>query len=94
MVHMQHQVRRIWSSRGPHSATMGSSQLPTVRVAVAQAEPVWLDLEGSVSKTNHLIADAANGGAKLVSFPEVWIPGYPAWLWYENNFLICEESGH
>ncbi|KAF1976933.1 putative nitrilase [Bimuria novae-zelandiae CBS 107.79] len=49
----------------------------TLRVAVTQAEPEWLDLQGSVAKTLRLIEEAAKGGAKLVSFPEVWIPGYP-----------------
>ncbi|KAL3454438.1 carbon-nitrogen hydrolase [Aspergillus insuetus] len=52
-----------------------------VRVAVTQAEPVWLDLEKTVEKTCTLIAEAAANGAQLVAFPECWIPGYPAWIW-------------
>jgi nitrilase len=28
-----------------------------------------------------LIAEAAEHGARLVSFPETWVPGYPEWLW-------------
>lgn len=55
--------------------------LNTVRVAVTQHEPVWLDLDATVKKTCDIIAEAARGGAKLVAFPEVWIPGYPAWIW-------------
>ncbi|KAH7329657.1 aliphatic nitrilase [Stachybotrys elegans] len=51
------------------------------RVAVVQAEPVWLDLEGTVGKTCGLIQEAAVGGAKLIAFPECWIPGYPSWIW-------------
>ena len=53
----------------------------TVRVAVTQAEPEWLDLNASVKKTCSLIEEAAGQGAKLISFPECWIPGYPAWVW-------------
>ncbi|KAF4551840.1 Arylacetonitrilase-like protein [Elsinoe fawcettii] len=53
----------------------------TIRVAVTQHEPVWLDLEGTVKKTISIIEEAAEAGAKLVSFPELWIPGYPAWIW-------------
>lgn len=53
----------------------------TVRVAVTQAEPEWLDLAESVTKTCQLIEEAAKGGALLVAFPECWIPGYPAWIW-------------
>ncbi|KAF4995939.1 hypothetical protein FGRMN_4793 [Fusarium graminum] len=52
-----------------------------VRVAVTQAEPGWLDLQGSVDKTCALIGEAAKGGAELLAFPECWITGYPAWIW-------------
>ncbi|KAF8849398.1 putative aliphatic nitrilase [Acephala macrosclerotiorum] len=61
---------------------MGSTTPPkTVRVAVTQAEPVWLDLDGTITKTIKLIGEAASDGAKIISFPECWIPGYPAWIW-------------
>lgn len=64
---------------------MGSSApTSTIRVAVTQHEPVWLDLEGTVAKTIAIIKQAAQEGAKLVAFPECWIPGYPAWIWYET----------
>jgi nitrilase len=60
------------------------SSLPspeTLRIAVTQAEPAWLDLDASVQKTCSLVEEAASNGAKLISFPECWIPGYPAWIW-------------
>lgn len=53
----------------------------TVRVAVTQFEPAWLDLQKSVEKTCRLIREAAENRAQLVAFPECWIPGYPAWIW-------------
>ncbi|KAI8635245.1 aliphatic nitrilase [Xylariaceae sp. FL1651] len=52
-----------------------------LRVAVTQAEPEWLDLNAAVDKTVKLITEAAANGARLVAFPEVWIPGYPGWIW-------------
>lgn len=52
-----------------------------VRVAVTQAEPAWLNLAAGVAKTCELIAEAAKNDAKLIAFPECWIPGYPCWIW-------------
>lgn len=59
----------------------GDQTTSTIKVAVTQAEPVWLDLQGTVDKTCKLIADAADNGAKLIAFPECWVPGYPCWIW-------------
>jgi nitrilase len=62
------------------------------RVAVTQAEPAWLDLAAGVTKTCKLISEAALHGAKLIAFPECWIPGYPCWIWYvrfESAKLYC-----
>ncbi|EJD42068.1 putative nitrilase [Auricularia subglabra TFB-10046 SS5] len=53
----------------------------TLRVAVTQAEPEWLDLAGTVEKTCNLIGEAAENGARLIAFPECWVPGYPGWIW-------------
>lgn len=53
-----------------------------VKVAVTQQEPVWFDLAGSVDKTCRLIQEAASNGADMIAFPEVWIPGYPMWIWF------------
>ncbi|CAK5265640.1 unnamed protein product [Mycena citricolor] len=60
---------------------MNSSSPKMVRVAVTQAEPCWFDLNAAVAKTCQLIVTAAENGAKLVVFPECWIPGYPCWIW-------------
>jgi nitrilase len=51
------------------------------RVAVVQAAPVWLDLDATVDKTIGLIEQAAAEGAKLIAFPETFIPGYPWQIW-------------
>lgn len=38
---------------------------PVVRVAAAQASPVWMDREASVDKAIALIDEASSKGAKL-----------------------------
>ncbi|MBL5974341.1 MAG: carbon-nitrogen hydrolase family protein [Candidatus Leucobacter sulfamidivorax] len=57
-----------------------SDVLPFTAAAV-QAEPAWLDVKAGVEKAESLIAEASRKGARLIAFPETWIPGYPHFLW-------------
>ncbi|TIC94986.1 Nitrilase [Colletotrichum higginsianum] len=51
-----------------------------VKVAVVQSEPCWFDVEAATNKTCDLIAEAGANGARLIAFPELWVPGYPNYL--------------
>jgi nitrilase len=51
------------------------------RVAVVQHPPVTLHRDRTLKRGVQLLEEAAAGGARLVSFPETWLPGYPEWLW-------------
>jgi len=54
-------------------------------IAAAQHAPVFLRREASIDKASALIAEAAKGGARLVVFPEGFIPAYPDWVWVVRN---------
>ena len=54
------------------------------KVAAVQAAPAFLDKAAGVAKAISLIETAARAGAKLIAFPECWIPGYPWWVWLDS----------
>jgi len=51
------------------------------RIAVVQTPPVFLDRAATLAKAADAVAEAAKGGARVVVFPEAFVPGYPAWIW-------------
>ncbi|WP_407070315.1 NAD+ synthase [Phyllobacterium endophyticum] len=54
------------------------SKIPdTIRIAVAQLNPVLGDIKGNLAKAREARADAARQSADLVLFTELFISGYP-----------------
>jgi nitrilase len=51
----------------------------TLRVALAQMAPAWLDRQSTLDKVIGRITGAAGQGAGLVVFGEALVPGYPFW---------------
>jgi nitrilase len=62
---------------------------PKVKVAAIQAAPVFLDLEASLQKALGLIEKAAANGARLLVFPEAFLPAWPAWV---DEVLAGEDA--
>jgi len=52
-----------------------------VIAAVSQRPPVLLDLKASLDVALEALDEAAAEGARLVVFPEAFLPGYPTWIW-------------
>jgi nitrilase len=52
----------------------------SVRVASVQATPVFLDLEASLGIACAQIDEAARNGARLIVFPEAFLPSFPLWV--------------
>jgi nitrilase len=52
-----------------------------ITASIAQITPVFLNREATMDKAIAAIAEAAGNGAKLIVFPEAFIPGYPEWVW-------------
>lgn len=51
-----------------------------VKVALIQEPPVFLNLAETLNKAEKLAVECAENGAKIIVFPETWVPGYPIWL--------------
>ena len=56
------------------------NETSTLKVAVVQAAPILFDREATTEKTARLTREAAGSGARLVLFPEAFIPAYPRGL--------------
>ena len=51
------------------------------KVAAVQAAPVFMDRAATIARSCDLIAEAGVEGARIIVFPEAFVPGYPDWVW-------------
>lgn len=57
----------------------------TLKIAMAQISPVWLDKEKTIIKIKTYIIEAGKNKCELVVFGEALLPGYPFWLSLTNS---------
>ncbi len=55
--------------------------LKRMKIAAVQMPSVFLNKDASTEQACRYIADASRNDAKLVVFPEAFIPVYPDWVW-------------
>jgi nitrilase len=70
---------------------VGTNQ--NVRVAVIQAASVIMDRDASIEKAISIIKQAGEKGAKIVVFPEAFIPAYPRGLSFGTIIGSRTEDG-
>ncbi len=63
-------------------------EYPKFKVAAVQASPILLDREATVDKACDLIRDAGAKGARIIGFPENYIPTHPVWY----SFIRADEA--
>src|SRR3989440_959725 len=61
-----------------------------VKVAAVQAASLFLDREGSTAKACRLIREAGANGARVIGFPEGFIPAHP--VWYHHHAATAALS--
>ncbi|MBA3607636.1 MAG: hypothetical protein H0W43_03860 [Chthoniobacterales bacterium] len=57
-----------------------------------QESPVFLNLAASMAKAITLAEKAAWAGARVITFGETWLPGYPAWLDYCSEAALWDHA--
>ena len=65
-----------------------------IRVAVIQQPPVLLDGPATLDAAVRFVHEAADAGARLIVFPESYLPGYPVWIWRlqpERDYQLTSE---
>jgi len=64
----------------------------TLRLALPQIAPIWLDREKTLERVIETIEKAAEKEADLIVFGEGLVPGYPFWLEHTGGARFNDET--
>ncbi len=70
-----------------------ASRETTAKVAVVQAAPVIMEQEATIAKARSLTLQASEQGARIVVFPEAFVPGYPRGLTFGTVIGSRSDDG-
>src|SRR5262245_44791908 len=64
--------------------------------AIVQQPPALLDRDTTMKRVLDRLAEAAGRGARLVVFPETYVPGYPEYIWRlkpgdQHDYALARE---
>ena len=71
---------RSLGSESPADPLQGGMAMAIATIAAVQAAYILMDQQACLDKAIALLRQAADGGAKIVVFPEAFIPGTPIWI--------------
>src|SRR4051794_8889558 len=66
-------------------------------VAVVQRPPALLDRDTTLKRAVEYLHEGADAGARLIVFPETYLPGYPVWIWKlkpGSDYNLSDEIHH
>jgi NAD+ synthase (glutamine-hydrolysing) len=67
--------------------------MPTLRLALAQVDPIVGDLAGNAALVRRWTRQAAEDGAHLIAFPEMMLTGYPVEdLVFRESFVTASQA--
>ncbi len=62
-----------------------------IKIAAAQAHPVWLDAAATTKKVVSFLEEAAAEEVDLLAFPETFLSGYPFWVERTNGARFNDD---
>ena len=61
-----------------------------LKIAIVQQRPAYYNIKESMATALEAIKYAASQDAKLITFGETWLTGYPAWIDYLPNIALWD----
>lgn len=65
----------------------------SIQIAIVQASPLPLFIDGGIDQVVELTAKASSDGAKVIAFGETFLGGYPIWLDEAPNAALWDHPG-